>query len=155
MISRNINDDSTLSYLFNRVWDKLYPVGAIYISSNATSPEKLFGGKWKQIEDQFLLAAGRTYRAGDTGGEAAHTLNTNELPRIYGEARMGWPDSSAVGIMVSETYGVFKSKAGTAYYVGGINSGTYGTTLVIDVGGGQAHNNMPPYRVVYAWERTA
>lgn len=51
----------------------IYPVGAIYISTNSTSPQTLFGGTWQQIQDTFLLAAGSTYTAGDTGGNATHT----------------------------------------------------------------------------------
>ena len=48
----------------------IYPVGSIYMSVNATSPASLFGGTWEQLKDRFLLAAGDTYAAGSTGGEA-------------------------------------------------------------------------------------
>lgn len=58
----------------------IYPVGAIYISTANTSPATLFGGSWTQIKDTFLLCAGSTYAAGATGGEASHTLTSNEMP---------------------------------------------------------------------------
>lgn len=53
-----------------------YQVGSIYMSVNSTSPAMLFGGSWAQIQDGFLIAAGSTYNAGGTGGEAAH----NNMP---------------------------------------------------------------------------
>lgn len=34
-----------------------YPVGAIYMSVNPTSPASLFGGKWEQLRDTFLYAS--------------------------------------------------------------------------------------------------
>ena len=62
------------------VLDKVYPVGAIYMSVNSTNPKALFGGTWVQIKDRFLLAAGTIYKAGATGGEATHTLTESEMP---------------------------------------------------------------------------
>lgn len=59
--------------------DLVYPVGAIYISTSNVSPTTLFGGTWQQIQDTFLLAAGTTYSAGNTGGSATHTLTIAEL----------------------------------------------------------------------------
>ena len=35
-----------------------YPIGAVYISVSNTYPGSLFGGKWVQLKDKFLLAAG-------------------------------------------------------------------------------------------------
>lgn len=55
-----------------------YPVGSIYMSVNQTSPATLFGGTWQRIQDTFLLAAGTTYSAGATGGEATHILTPSE-----------------------------------------------------------------------------
>lgn len=55
-----------------------YPVGSIYMSVNQTSPATLFGGTWQRIQDTFLLAAGTTYSAGATGGEATHVLTPSE-----------------------------------------------------------------------------
>ena len=66
--------------------DLVYPVGSIYMSVNSTSPATLFGGTWTQIQDTFLLAAGSTYAAGATGGEATHTLTENEMPSQIGRA---------------------------------------------------------------------
>lgn len=62
------------------VWEKIFPVGYIYMSVNNTSPQVLFGGKWEQIKDRFLLSSGDSYVAGATGGEATHKLSTAELP---------------------------------------------------------------------------
>ena len=56
--------------------DLIYPIGAIYLSVSATNPAILFGGKWEQIKDRFLLAAGDTYAIGTTGGDIAH----NNMP---------------------------------------------------------------------------
>ena len=58
----------------------IYPVGSIYMSTNSTNPNVLFGGVWTQIEDTFLLCAGNTYTAGTTGGTATTTLAVTNLP---------------------------------------------------------------------------
>ena len=60
--------------------DLVYPVGAIYMSVNSTSPATLFGGTWSQLGGQFLLAASSTYAAGSTGGAATVSLATANLP---------------------------------------------------------------------------
>lgn len=122
--------------------DKAYPVGSIYMSVNSTNPKTLFGGTWVQINDRFLLAAGTTYKAGTTGGEATHKLTENEIPEhrhsiwypnANGEqsAAIGYPEAGSKNTWYAEA------------------SKTSGT------GGGGAHNNMPPYLSVYVWKRTA
>ena len=61
-------------YAPKNILETMYPVGAIYLSVNSINPNTLFGfGSWVQIKDTFLLAAGDTYSAGSTGGEAEHT----------------------------------------------------------------------------------
>lgn len=36
-------------------FDKIYPIGSIYISANSINPHNLFGGVWEQIKGRFLL----------------------------------------------------------------------------------------------------
>lgn len=125
------------------VLDKVYPVGSIYMSVNSTNPKTLFGGTWVQIKDRFLLAAGTTYKAGATGGEAAHTLTESEMPShnhaVY-YPNAGADDHSAPG-----NYPDGPSDS-TYYAIGSYTS---------SAGGDRAHNNMPPYLAVYVWKRTA
>jgi len=127
----------------------IYPVGSIYISVNNTNPSILFGGTWEQIKDTFLLSAGDTYTAGNTGGEATHTLTTNEMPihrhTLYAR---GIDDGNST---VSLAYNS-KSTSATSYYKAITNASGIGMQTT---GNGQAHNNMPPYIVVYMWKRTA
>lgn len=52
----------------NDVINIMYPVGSIYMSVNDVNPSTLFGGTWERIQDRFLLAAGSTFAAGNTGG---------------------------------------------------------------------------------------
>lgn len=131
--SGNISISAGLSF------DDIYPIGSIYMSVNNTSPSTLFGGTWVQIKDTFLLSAGDTYTAGDTGGSATHTLTVDEIP--------------SHNHIVKPFYGgVGNGNALQRGYSGSSTSINYGSE---NTGGGQAHNNMPPYLVVYMWKRTA
>ena len=128
--------------------DMFYPVGSIYMSVSNVSPSVLFGGTWQQIQDTFLLAAGTTYTAGNTGGEATHTLIADEIPshtHNYAEyvGSVGWSGTSS--------YNIVKTNNTDGY----TNTNTDGNLATLSTGGGQAHNNMPPYLVVYIWKRTA
>ena len=122
----------------------VYPVGAIYMSTVATNPKTLFGfGTWEQIKDTFLLAAGSTYNAGSTGGEAEVTLATKQIPS-HNHA-IFYPNAGAGNDYAPIGYPNVGSKS--TYWAVGSYTG--------DVGGGEAHNNMPPYLTVYVWKRTA
>lgn len=125
----------------------LYPVGSIYLSVNSTSPATLFGGTWVQIKDTFLLAAGDTYSAGTTGGEAEHVLTRSELPAetydlLYSDGR---------------PYVWYTTNSGSGGAVQGLRVSTASdnTAHIGPLGSGTAHNNMPPYLAVYMWQRTA
>lgn len=131
-------------YFFSLIWGLIYPVGSIYISVNSTSPETLFGGTWEAIEGRFLIAADSTFTAGSTGGEATHILTIEEMPAHTHHIKTNNDD--------------FNNTSSGGYY------GTHqdGTTAWYDTswytqstGGGQAHNNIPPYLAVYMWKRTA
>lgn len=125
-------------YEKNNIVNLIYPIGSIYISVNSVSPSILFGGTWEQLKDRFLLGSGDTYTAGTTGGEATHTLTIEEMPsHTHSGVRR-----SSVGVTGTKSTG---SSAST-------NSTTYDTDAT---GGGQAHNNMPPYLAVYMWKRIA
>lgn len=133
-VAKNI--ESLSKSIFNMV----YPVGAIYISVSATNPSTLFGGTWERIQDRFLLAAGSSYSAGSTGGEANHTLTVDEMPR----------HSHLFTMLTSSTaLGSFGYPASANDTGNGIDKATHNT------GGGHPHNNMPPYLAVYVWKRTA
>ena len=54
---------------FVNLMDVIYPVGSIYITTNATSPADSIGGTWEQIENCLLAASGDTYNlAGNFSG---------------------------------------------------------------------------------------
>ncbi len=124
--------------------DVIYPVGSIYLSVNSTSPGTLFGGTWEQIKDRFLLGCGSTYSNGSTGGEATHKLTINEMPSHNHEMSNG-TDSSSEGHIFTQP----NAKAEMLYDE---HKAYWCTTS--NVGGGAAHNNMPPYFAVYMWKRT-
>ena len=129
----------------NSIVDVVYPVGSIYMSVNSTSPQTLFGGKWEQIEDKFLLASGSTYSAGSTGGSAdaivvehTHTQNQHRH-ELTGSKSAGMSS----GDYLRAGYGSTKNSNYTEYATPTINStGETGTG-----------KNMPPYLTVYVWKR--
>ena len=75
--------DTKLNWLYSQLQDtasKLYPVGSVYISFNATDPSTLFGGTWVRLKDTFLLANGDSYAPNTSGGSATKTIGVNNLP---------------------------------------------------------------------------
>ena len=67
-----------------RLFDAIYPVGSIYISTNSTNPGTLFGGTWvAYAQGRTLIGNGtsdQTFTAGATGGASTHTLTTSQMP---------------------------------------------------------------------------
>lgn len=117
-----------------------YPVGAIYLSVTDANPAALFGGTWERIGGRFLLGADSTYAAGSTGGEAAHTLTVDEIPRHNHEIDNLNAAGNATPYMTVQA----QDKKGYG-----------GNVQTMFAGGGKAHNNLPPYLSVYMWKRTA
>ena len=128
--------------------DMVYPVGSIYLSVSGTDPQTLFGGTWARLEDVFLLAAGAKHAAGSTGGEESHILTEPEIaPHKHAMAYGPESSASSTGFSYGIAAGSATNSAGGRGYES--NLGTF------SAGGGQPHNNMPPYLAVYTWKRTA
>ena len=132
---------------------KVYPVGAVYMSVNSADPADLFGfGTWERVKDRFLLAAGDAYAAGSTGGEATHTLTINEMPKHGHEMPPWiWAVSATYNTGPNDIHGGTSTGNAVPYNDGKSKQTQYSE----NVGGGNPHNNMPPYLAVYIWKRTA
>ena len=57
-----------------------HPVGSYWWTQDDTDPNEAYGGTWVRVKDKFVFAAGDTYSAGNTGGNASVTLSTSQLP---------------------------------------------------------------------------
>jgi hypothetical protein len=126
-----------------QIVNTVYPVGAVYISTSSTDPSTLFPNTtWERIQDRFLLGAGPNYSAGNVGGAATVTLTVNQMPS----------HDHQVGYKVLQR-GSGSSALRSGPWADGASSTEY--TKTQDRGGGQPHNNMPPYLVVNMWKRTA
>lgn len=143
-------NDTSLEIRGKTIADIIYPVGSIYLSVNSTDPSTIFGGTWEQIKDQFLLSAGDTYTAGATGGSATHTLTVDEIPAhnhpVGIKTQALWSGADA-----ENTWGNIARANGN----NGQTEEKYNLCWSSNTGGGKAHNNMPPYLVVFVWKRTA
>lgn len=117
--------------------DMIYPVGSIYLAYNHTNPGTLFPGTtWTRIYGAFPWFTDANGAIGLTGGERTVTLTVDNLP--------------------AHNHGGTYTNAGTARTHAWLASG--GSAMgydTVNTGGGEAHNNMPPYIQISAWRRTA
>ena len=120
-------------------------IGEVIFSKTLSTMEKVIevygGAEWIAIEGRFLLGTSSNYNINTTGGEATHRLTISEMPSHYHAQNV---------------------TANTGSDGGRLDYSGEGESSVVDhgvstsaTGGGQAHNNMPPYVSVYIWERTA
>ena len=124
------------------IFDDIYPVGSIYMSVNSTNPANLFGGTWTQLKDRFLLGAGSTYTNGSTGGSATQRLSVANLPSHTHPQYVATNGGSTSANLDYDGW-VSNGKA----VAQGIPTGATGQ--------GTTFNIMPPYLVVYMWQRTS
>ena len=140
----------------NYILDNVYPVGSIYMSVNSTNPKNLFGGTWEQIQGRFLFGMNSSYPAGSTGGEITHKLTQGEMPKHNHDGLYYSYIATKNLITLNSGTVSYHVPWGSSDYAGDCGPGTGKAELVTgEVGGGQAHNNMPPYLSVYIWKRTA
>ena len=153
----DFNVNGTLKVNNKNIFDLIYPVGSFYISAKSTNPATLFGGTWEQIQGRFLLGRSSSYPVGSMGGEATHTLTENEMPSHNGHLSAGIAGTSP--FEKGNYKGYLNSDIMTPYSDIGRGWNVYAGNEMHPaseaVGGGQAHNNMPPYLSVYIWKRTA
>lgn len=102
-----------------------YPELAAALGPVWSQPPDNFG--LPDLRDKFPLGAGNNYIVSQQGGEISHTLTISEMPDHRHNS--DWFSSSGVGYFAS----------GSGY----IPIAQYSATS--SSGGGQAHNNMPPY----------
>ena len=141
-----------------------FPVGAIFLSAVSTNPATLLGyGTWSQVAQGQLLAG---FKAGDaafgtlggTGGAKTATLTTNELPaHTHGVTDGGHTHvERIINSGTAGTVGVQGASAASNADASNSPSKSNTTGLTVNsAGSGAAFSILPPYLVVYVWQRTA
>lgn len=127
------------------ILSKLFPIGKIWVSTKNENPENFIAGTtWAPIKGRFLLAESPEYPAGSTGGKEKVQLTIEELPaHNHGiPPRPPWYSAEVTESGDSILGSSSSLKGRTAY-------NTWYT------GNNKAHENMPPYKSVYMWERIA
>ena len=146
----------TMKYIMDDVLNEVQKnksyVGMIIASRTLDTEEKVknfYGGeKWERIRGRTLVGAADDFPIGTEGGEKEHVLSWNEMPRhshnIKTNARFTVANIQGTGISAipSEEPG-WGSRAPAHWY----------ELWNEESGEGWAHNNMPPYKVCYIWER--
>ena len=139
--------DTVDKYVKEDDWfDKVYPIGSIYLSLINKDPGELFDvdSTWVKIKDKFLLADGTTYDAFDEGGSPNaivpvhnHSISQQSIDIKY----------STIGTTSNPNRDPYHS-AGT-----GVKHLTLPAHNTNNTGESAEGKNMPPYLVVYMWVR--
>lgn len=94
--------NTRINSLNSGLFDKIYPVGSVYLAINNINPNSKFGGIWAKISDGYCLMSSNS-NYGETGGSNTHSHETNghiltqsEIPKhthgsrfLEGSARVG------------------------------------------------------------------
>lgn len=146
--------------------NKIFPVGAVYITYDNNNPGNFLGGTWERFgQGRTLVGEGTgndgstsmSFTSSGTGGEYKHQLNYYEMPNhVHVEYAMveGYPEwntftPSAYSMLFGWQRGDYRGDV-TTYHA----AKTPLNTATSDEGGSQSHNNIQPYIVVYFWRRT-
>lgn len=147
----------------------MYPVGCYFYSDDSRAPSEyipgLEGTTWEQTAaGRVLIGAGTAdsgtvYNAGDKGGEEKHKLTADENgkhtheQRINGNGTDAWNNSYGEMVTLPKNGGT----QGRNGYACASTGWTAGANIVCtgSAGGGQPHNTMQPYQVVYIFRRSA
>ena len=166
---QDANQKDTLTVLGDIVapifLNKIFPVGAVYITYNNNNPGNFLGGTWVQFgQGRTLVGEGTgndgstsmSFTPNSTGGEYRHSLSEAEMPKhAHYEYMMvkgyeGWPDVDVdqYGVMIdweSSNYVLPNQKVKATFTNGFVDTGHAGESVY--------HNNIQPYITVHFWKR--
>lgn len=148
--------------------DWVPPVDFVLEVYGSTSPASIYAGTtWTQLKNCIVFAAGSTFGAGGSGGNASVSLNTNHLPShshtVSTGSSGGHYHSTTIPMAfqnVESAHGLGTEGSYSSYETYGdrtvtlSNAGSHGHTLTVgSAGGGQAFDIMNPYYAVNIWQR--
>lgn len=138
--------------------DIVYPVGAIYMSINATSPASIVGGTWSKLEHGVLACAGTEgfAIAGGDGGE--RYIKNKHFPEDMGSTYIRATNNSTDTLHYSD--GIISDGTPETWPDGGSHANIQGVTKdpayhqEIHLGG-SGEMFLPYHTSVNVWKRTA
>lgn len=140
------------------LYDAIFPIGQIIIKGDDADYSNWLGFTWERTAVGKVLVGYDSKDTdfntiGKTGGEKKHKLTIDEMPahshKLKGNTNVVFDENSIYPYLLES------AKRG---YADGSNvtfSGDYEINDTTTKGGGQAHNNMPPYQVVAYWKRVS
>lgn len=148
-VDNNTSDITSINRTIDEYWKTIYPVGSIYISTNATfNPNTTWGGTWtKTANGRCLIGANDTYPLGSTGGNEKHTHNCGNLIAKIGP----YGDNLTVNIRPTSAW----ASDWTYQFTRATQEHKDNNYAVRVQGTTDEASNMQPYLAVYIWERTA
>lgn len=141
--------------------NKIFPVGAVYITYDNNNPGNFLGGTWERFGQGRTLVGEGTGNDGSTsmsfttnsiGGEFKHKLTIDELPS-HAHKPHEWDIITARGGntgFYNMTYLGGNNRTGTFNpFIHDYDKNRYGSYVGNDI----SHNNIQPYLVVFFWRR--
>ena len=162
-----------------------HPVGDYVWTSNASfNPANEWGGTWERIQDgRVLISNNGSHAVGSTGGAETVTLSLSQIPphqhphthkhkhtrgtmNITGKTGscgyQNGPPSDGAFYTYTTGIGIGNTDTGNEWLYFDASRNWTGATSEDSTaasshtqGGGQAHNNMQPFRTAILWHRTA
>lgn len=129
--------------------DKIYPIGSIYLSVNATNPSTLFGGTWQSIGSGRVLQGADDAHAAGSEIEAGLPNITGYMNRFYGEMAT-MEDATGGAFYPSNGY----SKTYSMNWEYGKRAVAFDASRSNAIYG-KSNTVQPPALAVYIWQRTA
>lgn len=156
----------------NNILDKVYPIGSIYLTMNATNPKDLFGGTWTQIcQGRCLFGVGSpsdnntnwcgtlnnsgySFWAGEMGGQYNHYLTTSEMPAHCHKVTALNKNDNGYYPYNNNSDALCTLSYNWDFLYNMQTKGWSNSIAMQNTGGGGWHNNVMPYMAVYIWQRT-
>lgn len=157
-IYSNYVDTSTPS---NELLELLYPIGRGFIDFTDIDYSNYLGLTWeREVVGMFPVGYDPNdsdfNEIGKTGGEKTHTLTVDELAKhTHTQKQHRHSSSSMQATLANGQKDIMRSATQASAGSAAAQYTAYTTAVNEDTGGGQPHNNVPPYKVVAYWKRIA